>query len=170
MNIFVVVALAPANRKSAVFKAICHPLECHERLESQRLAPEIARAAATSKIKEARLKKLQAQAASAVKAVEQAKVTDDAISLAAEISASKVLVAPRYIADDCTPERLATLLRDQGGRLAILTPEGDVFDLMAGRYSSTSESNLGVYLKGHAGDDLRLIASVGLQSLWSGRP
>jgi hypothetical protein len=37
-----------------------------------------------------------------------------------------------------------------------MSPEGDVFDLMAGRYSGTGTPNLGVYLKGHAGDDIRV--------------
>jgi len=37
-----------------------------------------------------------------------------------------------------------------------MSPEGDVFDIMAGRYSNNSLPNLGVYLKGHAGDDIRV--------------
>jgi hypothetical protein len=60
----------------------------------------------------------------------------------------------RLIADDCTPERLATLLRDHDGRIAVMSPEGDVFDLLAGRYSANKKGNFGVYLKGHAGDTL----------------
>jgi hypothetical protein len=64
--------------------------------------------------------------------------------------------APRLIADDCSPERLATLIRNHGGRMAVLSSEGDVFDLMAGRYSRTGAANFGVYLRGHAGDTLRV--------------
>jgi hypothetical protein len=37
-----------------------------------------------------------------------------------------------------------------------MSAEGDVFDLMAGRYSAKTTSNFGVYLKGHAGDPLRV--------------
>ena len=36
------------------------------------------------------------------------------------------------------------------------SPEGDVFDQMAGRYNQTAGPNLGVYLKGHAGDLLKV--------------
>jgi len=57
---------------------------------------------------------------------------------------------------DATPESVALLLNDNAGRFALLSPEGDVFDLMAGRYSSSGAPNLGVYLKGHAGDDIRV--------------
>jgi hypothetical protein len=42
------------------------------------------------------------------------------------------------------------------GRIALLSPEGDVFDQMAGRYSQHAGPNLGVYLKGHAGDLLKV--------------
>jgi replicative DNA helicase len=40
--------------------------------------------------------------------------------------------------------------------IALLSPEGDVFDQMAGRYNQTAGPNLGVYLKGHAGDLLKV--------------
>jgi hypothetical protein len=50
---------------------------------------------------------------------------------------------------------VALLLNDNGERFALLSAEGEVFDLMAGRYSSGSP-NIDVYLKGHAGDDIRI--------------
>ncbi len=156
VNIFVVVALAPGNRKTAVFRAMTEPLEDHEQREVQRVAPEIARAKASSKIKEARLRRLQEQAAAAAKAADQERLTADAACLAAELSEPHVLAVPRYVADDCTTERLATLLRDQSGRIAVMSAEGDVFDLMAGRYSPAAVANFGVYLKGHAGDAVRI--------------
>jgi replicative DNA helicase len=156
VNIFVVVALAPGNRKTSVFRTIIEPLENHEEREIQRLSPEIARVKASFKIKESKLKKLQDGAASAAKAADQERLTQEAASLAAELAEADALVPPRYIADDCTTERLATLLRDQSGRIAVMSAEGDVFDLLAGRYSPTSTANFGVYLKGHAGDALRI--------------
>ena len=53
------------------------------------------------------------------------------------------------------PEALAGLLAAYG-RIALLSPEGDVFDQMAGRYNQSAGPNLGVYLKGHAGDLLKV--------------
>jgi replicative DNA helicase len=54
-----------------------------------------------------------------------------------------------------TPEALAGLLAAHG-RIGLLSPEGDVFDQMAGRYNQAAGPNLGVYLKGHAGDLLKV--------------
>jgi replicative DNA helicase len=62
---------------------------------------------------------------------------------------------PRWLVDDATPEALAGLLATYG-RIALLSPEGDVFDQMAGRYNQSAGPNLGVYLKGHAGDLLKV--------------
>jgi replicative DNA helicase len=150
-----VTALPPGNRKTAVFADTTRPLEQYEQSESQRLSREIAKTQSLYKIREAALKRAQDEAARA-KPQEQQRLAEVAAQMAAELTALKIPCPPRYVADDCTPERLATILRDQGGRIAVMSPEGDVFDLMAGRYSANGTSNFGVYLKGHAGDTLRV--------------
>lgn len=66
-----------------------------------------------------------------------------------------VPVLPRLVADDITTEAAASLLAEQGGRLAVLSAEGGIFSTLAGRYSGGSPS-LEVFLKGHAGDLLRV--------------
>ncbi len=72
----------------------------------------------------------------------------------AEMREIEVPVIPRLLADDATPEATATLLADHGGRIAIISTEGGVFDTIAGRYARTV--NMDVYLKGHSGDRLRV--------------
>src|SRR5262245_33188935 len=63
-------------------------------------------------------------------------------------------VLPRLIVDDATAEKLGMILAEQGGRIASMSPEGGVFDLMAGLYSKSGIPQFGVYLMGHSGDDL----------------
>lgn len=79
-----------------------------------------------------------------------------AFEIAQELRELNVPVYPRLIADDVTVEKLAGLLHEHGGRFAVLSPEGGVFEILAGRYSSTNTPNLDVFLKGHAGDTLRV--------------
>lgn len=155
LNIFTVTSLPPGNRKSAVFSRVIKPVEDYEGEEARRTAGEVASAKALRKIKESKLKNIQEKAAKA-KGLEFDSLTEQAASLAAELAATPERVPTRCIADDCTPEKLSGLLREQRGRIALLSPEGDVFDLMAGRYSTNGNSNLGVYLKGHSGDTLRV--------------
>jgi hypothetical protein len=59
------------------------------------------------------------------------------------------------IVGDATAEKLGMILAEQGGRIASLSPEGDVFDLMAGRYTKNGAPQFEVYLKGHSGEDLK---------------
>ena len=70
--------------------------------------------------------------------------------------AARIEVPPifRIVADDITPEAAAGLLAEQGGRIAIISAEGGIFDTIAGRYARTS--NLDVFLKAHSGDELRV--------------
>jgi hypothetical protein len=49
---------------------------------------------------------------------------------------------------------LGIILADQGGRIASMSPEGGVFDMMAGLYSKNGMPSFDVYLKAHSGDDL----------------
>ena len=60
---------------------------------------------------------------------------------------------PRLFADDTTIEKLGSRLAEQGGRLAVLSPEGEIFSIAAGRYSGAP--NLGILKQAHAGEPAR---------------
>ena len=154
VNLFTAVALAPGSRKSAVFADVTAPLTAFDREELERKRSEIIEAETSRKIAEGAA--LQAQAAAAkAPAANVAEMADEATRLAAKAAAILVPPMPRLLADDATPEALSTLLVEHG-RIALMAPEGDVFDMMAGRYQSAGGPNLGVYLKGHAGDPIRV--------------
>lgn len=56
--------------------------------------------------------------------------------------------------DDCTSESMVRLLRDNQGRMALISAEGGAFDNIIGRY--TKKPNLDVWLKGICGDTIRV--------------
>lgn len=153
-NLFVAVALPPANRKSAVFCDVTAPIRVYERSETERMAPEIAKLRNEAEIAEARLNRSQKDAANADTDV-ALQLEEEANRLAQEFHQLKVPKPPRFIAADATPEALGSLLSDHHGRMAVMSPEGDVFDLISGRYGHGTP-NFGVYLQAHAGDDLRV--------------
>lgn len=156
VNLFTVTVLPPGNRKSGVFQDVVRPLEDYEEQEARRMEPLIREAANLQKITEAQLQRLQSEAARAKEPAEQKRLVEEAARVARQLAQIEVPARPRLVADDATPEKLASLLRDQGGRMAVLSAEGDVFDIMAGRYSQNGDPNLGVYLRGHSGDTLRV--------------
>ncbi len=153
LNLFSAVVLPPGSRKSAVFAAVTGPVEEFEREEAMRSEPQRREALDAYDVAQARLKRAK-EAAAKAKEDKRDRALDDVKRLSNELAAMKVPAPFRLLADDCTPEKLSTLLRDHDGRMALLSPEGGVFELMAGRYSDAP--NLEVYLKGHAGDDLRV--------------
>lgn len=61
----------------------------------------------------------------------------------------------RLYADDCSSEALTTLLAENDGLMAVISAEGSIFDIIAGRYTG-QKVNLDVWLKGHCGDEIRV--------------
>ncbi|MGI5349471.1 DUF3987 domain-containing protein [Streptomyces sp. CA-250714] len=152
-NLYVVVALPPANRKSAVFSAMTGPLYVAEKRLVDEAAGRIVEAELTAKVAREAADKAAAKAANA-EGPEQDALMAEAVGLAQAAESLTVPVRPRLLADDATPEVVSSLLAEQGGRLAVMSAEGGIFDIIAGRYSGTP--NMEVFLKGHAGDRLRV--------------
>ena len=155
VNIFVVVVMESGERKSAVFRVVLTPAVEYEQEENERLAPLIEQNRADLAMLAAEMKHLQGKAAKATKPDDRQAVRQRVKELAEQIRTTKIISPLQLTADDATPEAVGQLLHEQAGRIALLSPEGDVFDLMAGRYSD-GVGRLGVYLKGHAGDDYKL--------------
>lgn len=152
-NLFAVVALPPGNRKSAVFAAMTAPLRDAERLLSEQAAPRIVEAGLTAKMANEAADKAAAKAAKADGPARDGLIAE-ALSLAQVAASLETPNEPRLLADDSTPETVTSLMCEQGGRLAVMSAEGGIFDIIAGRYSGTP--NMEVFLKGHAGDWLRV--------------
>ena len=150
LNLYVAVLLDPANRKSSVFRSATAPLRAIERDLIKAKGPEIAMAKTERRMSEAKLKKLEAKAADGDSGWRQ-----EALALAERLDLEPLPVMPRLLLDDTTAEAVEMQLAAQGGRLVVAGAEGGLFDIMGGRYASGS-ANLDAFLKGHAGDDLRV--------------
>lgn len=159
VNIFVAVAMRPGERKSSVFDVTMGPVYRFEEEWALRLAPEVGEADSRRRIAEQVRAIAEKKAASAL-ANGPGPESDEALASARAASAA-LDEAPvrrhfRLVADDATPEALASLLAEHDGRITVSSAEGGIFDLMAGRYSSGGGPNLDIYLKAHAGDTLQV--------------
>lgn len=153
VNLFTAMLLEPGNRKSAVFADALKPLRELEAESIEAARPVVARAQSDRRQDEARLRKLE-KTAGEKHGDESAQARHEAGNLAANLADDTEPVLPRLLVDDATAERLGMMLAEQGGRIASMSPEGGVFDLMAGLYSKSGIPQFGVYLMGHSGDDL----------------
>ena len=153
VNLFAVAALSPGSRKSPVFSGLTAPITAAEAELVEKLLPEITTLKVDKKAAEDAAARAADQFAKASLAERDgARFEAHQAALAAE--AITVPAIPRLFVDDVTPEALASILAEQGGSLAILSAESEVFNVIAGRYSGTP--NMNVFLKGHAGDALRV--------------
>jgi hypothetical protein len=165
--LFIAVGMDAGTRKSSVFSALTHPVADFEHDQAAAALPGITETAVLRRIADQAAATAEAAAGKA-SASQQEEARAEAIARAAEASNLVVPPVPRWLVDDATPEALAGLLAVYG-RIALLSPEGDVFDQMAGRYNQQAGPNLGVYLKGHAGDLSKSTAEAARRSMWSGR-
>jgi replicative DNA helicase len=155
-NLFTVTSLPPGSRKSAVFASMTKPIYLAEKVLVDKVEHTILEAETLLAVEEAKLMRAKAKAAKAEATTEREELEDEAIALADLIAtmAGEMDPRPRLVADDITPEAAAALLAEQGGRLGVLSAEGGIFQILAGRYSTAP--NLDLFLKGHAGDPLRV--------------
>jgi hypothetical protein len=150
VNLYAAPAMPPGSRKSAVFREMTTPLLDAERALQESARTDIADSVILREIAQEAAKRAISEAAKKG-GTDEAKAN----AIAAKVQAEEITIPawPRLVADDATPEALISLLCEQRGRMAVLSAEGDLFDIMSGRYSRDGQvPNLGVFLKGHAGD------------------
>ena len=149
-NVWIVAALPPGERKSAIFDHATRPAFDFAKAEAERLAPEVA-------AREFDRSVLEGQAAEARSAAIKGKTYGGgnarraALEIADRLDDLEKIVVPTLLADDVSAEALAVLLSDNDERLGVFSAEGGPFELMAGRYSDKG-GNFEIYLKAHSGD------------------
>ena len=151
--LWTLVALPSGSRKSAVQSAAVEPLMCWEREQSESVVPEIARVSSERKTMEARAREFRSKAAKEKNATQSQQFADEAARLEANLP--EIPREPRLWTSDSTPEQLGSLLAEHGERMAWLSSEGGIFDMLQGRYSKGA-LNLDLILKAHSGDSDRV--------------
>jgi hypothetical protein len=155
VNLYAVAALPSGSRKSAVFAEMTAPLLDTEHSLVEKIQPQILESETERRIAQRTAERAAIAASGIDDNGARKQATADAVAAAQLAEATIIPVMPRLVADDMTPEAAASLLAEQGGRLAVLSAEGGIFAILAGRYSGGIPS-LEVFLKGHSGDLLRV--------------
>ncbi|MDH4158674.1 MAG: YfjI family protein, partial [Actinomycetota bacterium] len=143
MALYLATALPPSSGKSPAFRAMLGPIDEWEAALIDSAAGRISELDQERRILEKKMKRL-----------EDSDRADEARAARVELEALDTAVLPQVVADDVTPEKLVQILAEQDGRLAIASPEGGIFDMMAGKYSDSS--TLDPYLKAWSGDTIKV--------------
>lgn len=152
VNIYVNTVLNSGERKTAVHTEMTRPLTTWEAQQRFEMEPIVKEAESKRKNQESRLKSLRARYGKA-KRDELDEIEDDIRELESELE--EVPVLPKVWVQDITPEHLGTVMSLHDEKMAILSAEGGIFDIMAGRYSR-GVPNLDLFLQGHSGDPVRV--------------
>ncbi len=152
LNLWVIVALDPANRKTSVLSRMTAPLTAWEREQHKQMEPRIKEAASRRQNQESRIKSLRTKYGKA-KPDELREIEAEILEI--ENDLEEIPTLPKAWAQDVTPEHLGTLMAQHDERMSIISAEGGIFDIAAGRYSN-GVPNLDLFLQGHAGDSVRV--------------
>ncbi len=157
VNLYSVTSLGSGNRKSAVATTISKPLREWEITQAEAMRVEIAQAKSRREVAEHRLERMRKDLARdaggddyLLMQAEEAELTERLVS----DPSLQVPAPPRLLIEDSTIERAAMMMTEQGGRIGVLSAEGGIFQVMAGRYSESKDAGLDLFLKSHAGDDM----------------
>ena len=155
VNIWVVVVMAPSSGKSPVFRRALEPLRQWERESDERIAAERIEAKDHLEIEEGVLARLVEKARKAKDKIERADLREQIKEQRREIEKVVVPSSDVLIADNSTPEALNGLLAKNHGRIAVMSDEGGIFALLAGRYSNGNAAVDDIN-KGFTGEQIRV--------------
>ena len=148
LNIYTVVILPPAERKSSVLSMMIRPVEEYEKEENSRRNAGIIESQMV-------LSRLEKEKRSLVERASKGKATEEEVrAKATEIAKYEPVKPLRLFVDDVTSEKLTSVLAENKGRAAVVSAEGGIFDIISGLYSRNV--NIDVFLNGHSGDTIRV--------------
>ena len=138
LSIWTCCGMDSGSRKSAVFSAMTAALLAWEKFKYDQGLAERSRVASARKVAEKRIERLLVEAGKATDEHERERIR-------AEIQHEKdtmpaELRAPRIFTEDVTPERLQAMLAEYGERMALLSDEAGIFQILAGMYSGGSSA------------------------------
>ncbi len=152
LNLYIMAALPPGERKSATVEVCRRPLIDWESEVQEASRDSILSAVSERKTLE---KIIDARRNAAAKAkVDQRKAIIEEIKQL-ERELPEVPATPRLLLDDVTPEALAVFLERQGECAGIVEAEGGLVDILAGRYSKGAP-NLDCVLKAWSGEAIHV--------------
>ncbi|WP_407311754.1 YfjI family protein [Desulfosporosinus sp. SB140] len=169
LNLWVIAAMDPGNRKSKTFADLIHPLTLWESEKRKEFTPLVKQAESLKKLREGQISKLQTDAVKADNPDTAENLALRAAAIACEMEEMGTPSLPKLYLDDHTQEKLVIAMAEQGGRIAILSSEAGLFGLIEGRYVQSGGPNLDVYLKAFSGDPLR-VDRIGRPSIQIDKP
>ncbi|MCC6749985.1 MAG: DUF3987 domain-containing protein [Deltaproteobacteria bacterium] len=156
-SLYIATILPPGERKSATFSDATEPLALWEAEQAKSLAREIAESKATVRMLSERMKSLEGKAAKEDDRQRRDELMKEAFAAREELEEVEAHspIVRRHLLADITVEALGMVLAEQNGRAGLMSAEGSILSIAAGRYSK-GDPNLELLLACHAGDHVSI--------------
>lgn len=153
LNLYTVVVAQPAERKSGVYSMLMAPVEAFENRYNELKKHEI------NEYKDMKMS-LEAQ-------LSKCRNKGDVVSMKnirAQLETLKSVCPLKLNITDTTAEALADFMTENGEKMGLLSDEGGLFDIIAGRYSG-GIPNMDLYLKAYDGSPVAVLRRSGFTNL-----
>ena len=150
LNLYIMLIAPPGERKSSVMREMTQCLYDYEQGLNQRLLPGIRQNQFQRASLQRKIEGLETKLKHKPNREEELELQ----SLQEELENLPEQKPVRFFADDCTSEALTNLLSGNHGIFSVISTEGGIFDVMAGRYSN--RVNIDTWLKAHCGDVIQV--------------
>lgn len=148
LNLYTLVVARPSERKSVTLKETLKPINAYVKKENELRKPRISEYKLKKNILNGRMKTIQDGLS---KNNSKTKFTmQDAIDCQKEIEELEEVKEMRLVLDDVTPEGLIRVMKENNECVGIISAEGGIFGMMAGRYSNNT--NIDIFLKSYSGE------------------
>ncbi len=148
VNLYTLIIAEPSERKSAIISFMTRPVNEYELNYNNTNAGRFEASRMRKSALESKKKTIETQYA-------KGKATEtDLTEIAEKVANFKEEKPKKLYVDDITTEKLTSILSDSGGKTAIISTEGGIFDVLAGMYNKSV--NIDVFLKGYSGDTIRV--------------
>lgn len=148
-NLYLAGVLDSGERKSPTANIMLRPLYDYENLKQDEVKTAIHSEKSQRTVKENRIKFLQLKAAKGKDKVKAQEAIQEAAELSNELLINPEPSLPLYTCNDVTTEKLAVLMAENNEQMSVLSSEGGIFDIMAGRYSE-GQGNIDLYLQSYS--------------------
>lgn len=150
LNLYILITARPSERKTPVLKEVSAPVYEFVKEENERRKPLYDKYLTQKKILENKISNLIASASKVSKEKKPAASQFDVFDAQQELSELEEVTLLKLIVDDITPEAMVKVMRENDEKIAMVTAEGGVFGMLAGRYST--QPNMDIFLKAYAGE------------------
>jgi hypothetical protein len=149
LNLYILIVAKPSERKTPVLKEVTRPVYDYITAENEKRKSSYDEYLIKKNILSKRVTSLTEKASKPSKGKQETTI-QDVIEAQRELSELEEISLMRLLVDDITTEALVKVMKENNERISIVTAEGGIFGMLAGRYSN--QPNMDIFLKAYSGE------------------